>query len=406
MKLKKEICQIIFILPMVVFILFMPMTVSAQSDGIKQGTVINAGNIDQYQKYLPYFMQQYVKDGWEIEDPVTIHVKDYTENLPPDLFMQATKDNKGKVKLLDNDRIEKYDSGFPFPDPQEPKKALKIIWNLYYRWRGDDFSYPGGFPVTSRRKGGRLTSAYALIDQVFFTCRTVVDPKPELNNPSKLHWAMTLDSRTPPNKDMVTLVWRYADPTKADDMWTYIPTLRRTLRMISSERANPIRGTPTTWDDMYGFDGKPLEFTYKILKEQTVLALMNQQTLAFEFPDGYPHPIIAGAKDPYELRDTFVIEVVSKDPRYPESKRVLWIPKDIYYPIYGETFDKAGRLWKGTWDAFAKAKTVPGDTGPWLTGASYTDIKTGYWTQNLLRELSINSSLGVHKFQPGALGRR
>jgi hypothetical protein len=404
-KLKNAISRMIVFVSSVALIPLLPILISTVGAEIAEGTIINSTNIDQYEGYLPSYMCRFVKDGWNIIDPVTIHVKGFTENLPPDNFMKASEENKGKVKLLPNDLIENYESGFPFPDPQEPNKALKIMWNLYYRWRGDDFSYPGGFPVTSKRKGGTVASSHALIDQIFFTCRTVVDPKPNLNNPNNLHWAMTLDSLEPPYKDMVTLVWRYADPTKADDMWTYIPALRRTIRMISSERANPIRGTPTTWDDMYGFDGRPLEFNYKVLKEQTILGLMNQQTLAFDFPSGYPHPIIAGPKDPYELRDTFVVEVVSKDPRYPESKRVLWIPKDIYYPIYGETFDKAGKLWKGTWDAFAKAKTVPGGTGPWLTGASYTDFKTGYWTQNLLRELAINSGLEVYPFEPGALGR-
>ena len=84
----------------------------------------------------------------------------------------------------------------------------------------------------------------------------MLEPIPEHDNPKQLLYANKLNSRTPPNKDMATLTWRYKDPTKFDDMWTYVPTLRRTLRLVSSERANPIRGTPYTWDDIFGFDGK------------------------------------------------------------------------------------------------------------------------------------------------------
>jgi len=371
----------------------------------KPGDIINATNIEQYKDYLPFFIQGFVKDGWGLAEPVTIHVKGFTENSPPRMFMAAGEKHKDGVKLLPDGALQGYVSGFPFPDPKEPDIAQKIMWNVYYRWRGDDYMYPGGFPVSSRRKGGRITSADALISQVNFTNRTVVDPKPNLRNPKKLHWAMTLDSMTPPNKDMVTLVWRYADPTKQDDMWTYLPTIRRTLRLVSSERANPVRGTPTTWDDFFGFDGKPLAFTYQLLRQQEMLGLMNQQTFGDTFPKGYPHPVISGPNDPFELRNTFVVDVRSKDPRYPESKRIMWIPTDIFYPLYGQTYDKAGKLWKGSCDGFAKAKTETGDTGPWLTEASYTDFKTGYWTQNLLNKLKIDSGLDLEQFDPSMLSQ-
>lgn len=371
----------------------------------KPGDVINASNVEQYKDYLPYFMIGFVKDGHGIIDPVVIHVKGYTENLPPKAYMEATKKNAGKTKLNEDGSLSGYTTGFPFLDPQEPRKALKIMWNLYYRWRADDFYYPSGFVTNSRRSGGRVATGETLINQVYFTHRTTVDPKPNLDNPKGLHFAMTLNSRTPPNKDMVTLTWRYEAPLKNDDMWTYIPTLRRTLRMVSSERGNPVRGTPFTWDDFYGFDGKILMFNYELVGEKKILGLFNQKTLAVgKYRRGYQSPVINGPDDPFELRDVYLVNAMSVDPRYAESKKTIFVPKDHFYPIYTQSYDKQGNFWKGMNNGFMKAKTAQGDTGMWLTQSSTTDFKTKYWTQNVQVDLCLNCGIDEEQFDPALLG--
>ncbi|MFO7964687.1 MAG: DUF1329 domain-containing protein [Desulfobacterales bacterium] len=371
----------------------------------KPGDVIDASNVDSFNEYLPFFMIGMVKDGWQFVDPVVIHVTDTTENLPPKAYMEATQKNGGKTHLNEDGTVSGYETGFPFPDPQEPNKALKIMWNLYYRWRADDFHYPSGFITNTQRFGGTVSTGETLITQVYYTHRTVVDPKPNLENPNNLHFAMTLNSRTPPNKDMITLTWRYEEPTRHDDMWTYIPPLRRTLRMVSSERGNPVRGTPFTWDDFYGFDGKILMFQYELTGEQRVLGLFNQKTLAVgKYNRGYPHPVISGRDDPFEMREVFMVDAVSLDPRYAESKKTIFVPKDHFYPIYTQSYDKQGNFWKAMCNGFMKAETAQGDTGCWLTQSSTTDFKTKYWTQNIQRDLCLNCDIDVDQFDPAIMG--
>lgn len=389
----------------VLFALISPLTVLGSEP--KPGDIINSANVDQYKEYFPLIMYGFVKDGWTLEEPVAIHVKDHTNISAPKNYLEATKNNAGKVTLNPDGTLNGLVAGLPFPDPQEPAKAVKVLWNHYYRWRSDGFSYDQGFWATYRRKGGQITNSLALIDMLFFSHRTSVDPKPVLPNRNNLFYALLLDSQTPPNKDMVTLSWRYEDPTKNDDMWTYVPTLRRTLRLMSSERANPVRGTTYTWDDFYGFDGRVLDYAPTLVAEQKLLALMNQQTKAVvgtKYEHGYPHPVVAGPTDPYELHDFFILDVVPKNSRHPESKKTLFISKDIYHVIYSHVYDKQGNLWKGCINAIISLKTAQGDQGWTQCSSALTDLKSGYWGQNLLWGVTADGKMDSERFAPGALG--
>ncbi len=59
----------------------------------------------------------------------------------------------------------------------------------------------------------------------------------------------------------------YDNKTTADDMWIYMPALRKTRRIVSSEKGKGFMGSEFTYADM----GKPNmnDFNYKILREET-----------------------------------------------------------------------------------------------------------------------------------------
>jgi hypothetical protein len=396
MQRKRE-SRVLMQVAMVVLLL-LGFVAAAPAGEVQPGDVIDKSNADKAKDYFPPHFMRWITDGWELESPVTVHVVAPVPNPPPKNYMAETAKNATRVEMLPDGKLKGYVAGLPFPDPQEPNKALKIMWNSYYRWRGDDFTYPGGFLVPGKRKNGKLSIGKADIHFLRFTGRTDVDPRPDIPNPHNLEWAMTLDSLEPPEwKGMVTLVWRYNDPTKPDDMWTYLPTMRRTLRLVSRERSNPVRGTTSTWDDYYGFDGKLMEFDYKLVGEQKILAIMNQSTLDV---DGH-HPILS---DNYEIRDAYVVDITSKDPRYPEKYRRVWVIKETYWVVYSESFDKTGQFWKACVNTFHRFDLPNGDHGPFNTGNSITDFKTGTWVGNFIRKLNLNNSkITPASFEPGSL---
>ena len=40
----------------------------------------------------------------------------------------------------------------------------------------------------------------------------------------------------------IVVCYRYLDPVKDDDMWLYVPALRRTLRAEAGQRSTPVQG--------------------------------------------------------------------------------------------------------------------------------------------------------------------
>ena len=376
----------------------------------KAGDVINASNIDQYKDYFPMFMQNYIKDGWGFEKPVVINIKEpkfvgFTKG-----YLEASKKNQKSCKLTADGLLEGYvGAGSPFLEPKEPNIATKIMWNQFYKLFPDDWLIPGSYLSVTKRKGSnRVTITDSQYEQVMFSSRTMVDPIPELDNPKGLYYANKLNSKTPPNKDMATLTWRYKDPNKFDDMWTYVPTLRRTLRLVSSERANPIRGTPYTWDDIFGFDGKIPLFTYKFIGEQTMLNLMDQEIVAEKVDrQNRPwHPVLHQG-EAFELVDCYVIDITSKDPRYPQSKKTVWVDKKKFAVLYAQMYDKGGDFWKGFWNGgqIRSLKTPYGDEIYRIQSSSgITDFKTFYWVETITGALEMNHGAQPEYFQPGALG--
>ncbi|MFO7965906.1 MAG: DUF1329 domain-containing protein [Desulfobacterales bacterium] len=407
MTKKWHITKILFIFVLALVSIYFSSR-SAASAEPKAGDVIDAGNVGQFKNYLPYFMVRWVEGSWGFESPIAITVKKPEDWPITSAFRKASEQNIGKVTLTSEGLIEGYTGvGVPFPNPKEPDLALKIMWNKFYMDLPEDWSLPDSFLVFSKRKGGSVSVYNSIYDCLKFSGRTIRPPLPELDNPNGLYWATILNSKTPPLKDMATLTWRYKDPTKYDDMWTYVPTLRRTLRMMSSERANPIQGSPSTWDEIWGFDGLIPLFTYRLLRKEKTLMIANMHTTADKLPDGmYNHPILFGQNDPYELVDAYVIEITSKDPRYPSSKWDFWVRDRHWAGFYAEIYDKRGEFWKSNTTSFivrplGNSKT---DFYALRLGGGAVDYKTQYWTINFVGDLNTNTGLDQERFDPSIFG--
>ena len=376
----------------------------------KPGDVIDSSNIDQYKDYFPMFMERYIRDGWKFEKPVVIKVKAQDLTGWTKGYAEASVKNGKVCNLSSEGLLEGFTgAGAPFPEPKEPNKATKIMWNQFYKNFPDDWLLPGSYLSVTKRKGSkRVSITDSQYEQVSLSNRTQIDPMPEMDNPKQLYYANKLNSKTPPHKDMATLTWRYKDPLKYDDMWTYVPTLRRTLRLVSSERANPIRGTPYTWDDIFGFDGKIPLFEYKLVGEQTVLNLLNQKILAEKVDrQNFPwHPVLHEGEE-YELVDCYIIDIKSKDDRYPQSKKTVWVNKNTYFVLYAQMYDKGGDFWKGFWNGGQRRPIKTNHGKEFIqcqTSSGITDFKTYYWVETITGSLDLNYGADAAYFQPGALG--
>jgi hypothetical protein len=118
-------------------------------------------------------------------------------------------------------------------------------------------------------------------------------------------------------KGLSVLTWTYLDPEKDQEVWVWLPNLRKVRRMSQSEEADPFFGSTRKWEDE----------TYKMVGEK-------------KFPGHYS---FFADKTYYEKTDCYVIEgkPIKKDWYY--SKRIMWLHKDFGGLIFDEVYDKDGK---------------------------------------------------------------
>jgi uncharacterized protein len=106
---------------------------------------------------------------------------------------------------------------------------------------------------------------------------------------------------------------------KDDDIWIYLPALKKVRRLVSSNKKDSFVGTDFSYGDVIG--QRPEDWNHKILKNETV--------------DG---------------KDCWVIESLPKTDQTKEdsgySKRVGWIDKKSFVAVKAESFDTQGALLK------------------------------------------------------------
>jgi hypothetical protein len=160
---------------------------------------------------------------------------------------------------------------------------------------------------------------------------------------------------------VLTLFWQ--DNLKDEDDYTFVPALRRSLRLSTSARCAPLLGSDMVKDDQrVGWNGGVGKFEGKWLRDQKLLTLVGMNgKAAGVFPGqydgmlGWPKP----SWGDWETRDTYVVDVrriPSLAPGYCYGKRVDYVDKQYYGNVAEDIYDSNMKLWKVVWTAGAPAQ--------------------------------------------------
>ena len=105
---------------------------------------------------------------------------------------------------------------------------------------------------------------------------------------------------------------------KDDDKWIYLPSLKTTRRVASSDGDKPFVGTDFTYDDMSSRE-----------------------------VDDDTHELLKNSEDKGNFKDLYVVKSTPKDPKSSQYQyRISWVTKDSWIPVYIELYDKKGKLLK------------------------------------------------------------
>ncbi len=346
------------------------------------GTVIDKSN---YRKYAHLFPEEFLpvfEDGFGgLMDPATITVGESNVYHQPKAFLTLSKENKGRYSLdADGNLIGGWNrNGLPFPDLQRSDQdfLIKFMWNYAGRYNSDCALY--NTISYMQRRGERARNNRVMITWLYFINRIEILPTPIMKNPNDSAYAVHFLYKEPTNvKNMQTLSHRYMDLQKPDETYIYVPSLRRVLRGDSGQRSVPLQGNLAALDDVNLFDGKTNDFTYKLITEQKILNAPLNSIESLVDPGKIVIP-----SDGWFPVDVYVIDIIPKNPVYPQNKKRIWIDTNTLRIIYAATWDRAGKLWK-VWHVPSERVRV-GDTWTLITTPAGFGVDLQFGMTNVLR---------------------
>ena len=164
-------------------------------------------------------------------------------------------------------------------------------------------------------------------------------------------------------KGTVSLLVEHSD--KDDDIWIYLPSVKKVRRLISSNKKDSFVGTDFSYGDVIGHKVK--EWNHTIVKEEDV--------------DGKP---------------CYVIESTPKDATVKTntgySKRIGWIQKDNFVTVKAVSYDEAGELLKEA--KYSHWKEVDTVKHKWQAGIlEAKNLQTGHSTVITIDQFKVNNGV-------------
>ena len=316
---------------------------------VKPGDVVTASNVEQAKDLISPGLEWCIRHGWPLKIVEAKHIE------WPKAYKEATEKFSSQVKLApDGLALQNYVAGQPFPilDANDPQIATKIMWNYEYKFLTTDDADLRNFDADTGTIHGGSTplgvERHFLIDHsrvLRYVGRLYVDPKPEWKTAEGFQTKSSLHPIIEPFdlKGVGGLSFRYIDPSKQDDTWLYLPTLRRVRRLSSAQRSDALFGQDTDVDSYYGYAGHIAWMAWKYLGQKEMLGSWHAQNYPVKWAPGGSD---FAFDDVWEKRKTYVVEGVSKLSQYAYSKRVLFIDTETFAVPYSDIYDRSGQLWK------------------------------------------------------------
>jgi Protein of unknown function (DUF1329) len=349
------------------------------------GTTITTQNWHDYQKYMPDGMIALFRGTyfWKMPPDVAMPVGPTIVHPLPHNYLEATEKYASQVKLVELPNggltLEGYNGGVPFPNPAEPHQGWKILANLWFRYLPHLTVDTNGVVCTiDSTNEVSCKSGMKVYRQLSYN----TDPglPPTIPGAEGKYFTQYETEKEPEQERYTTvLTISYIDLTKPEDVYVFIPALRRAQRLSPSARCSPDLGTDETPDDRrFGFNTNLTHIKADLVGEKQILTLMDYSMPAGRFPDNYDMPL--GWPQPswgkWQLRNVYVVNMTNLS-NYPNrclGRRVVYVDKATYAPLWEDLYDPDAKPWRSI-GLFLRTLDIPG-IGPIDTSNS---MVYGFW---------------------------
>ena len=164
--------------------------------------------------------------------------------------------------------------------------------------------------------------------------------------------------------------WSYADETKNDDQWIYLPALKKVKRISSDSSGDYFMGSDFTYDDLG--DRKVADDTHTLLRTETLEGL-----------------------------ECYVVESVTKDKNYMYSKTITWVVKDRWYGLKKEFYDEDEDYLKSL--TLLKVEQIKGF---WIiTGTEMKNAQKDHMTRMEFKGVNVDAGIDDTNFSERMMKR-
>ena len=331
------------------------------------GTKITPENWTNYRRFIPVGFQIALGGKYTIKvgagPDYIIEVGPTRHFSLPRKFLEDTEKYRGQEQLMPStgggytiSPLPGKTAGLPFgTDPTEPNLAYKILYNWWLgpapeitHYLDNDWyidRYNSVTRMTSDATLFRLShlSEPGLPEELPYSHSYLKCERYEMVAPEQLKYTTSLQ------------LWT-EDPVKDSESYSFVPSLRKSLRLSTAARCRPIPGTDYIEDD-FGFQLANFKVTYLGLKR----VLTRIQDPAKAFDPAYYHVIASFPGWPragtgkWELRDHYLVDVQGLPAvgNYCYSHRIIYIDKETWVADVNDMYDPDGRFWKLFWFVFA-----------------------------------------------------
>jgi hypothetical protein len=363
---RADMLRSLFCIRTATFFLFCNFSLARANDiDLKPGDTIGPHNWQRVQGMVGENLLNRIKQGY------TLKIKESKNFKPPKEYLEATDKYSGQVRMGRSGELLNYVAGLPFPnfDLNDSQAGLKLAWNFYWRWLGDDYKN-GGLTKEGKvirdaiERDGSERRGAVVAHTIFTRSRVTIDPKPVIPGFEHIDWMqLRADEYPRDTSGTTTLEIRYADPAWVDDFYIYVPSIRRVRRAPPVQRCATIAPSEFNYDDINTFNGKVTNFNYRLLGEKKMLANFSQEQVPFHRKSGDYLPLDEG----WEVQEAYVLEITPKDSSYCYPKKIVYIHKILFEAFGDMIWDKKGNYWKETF-AFLTPVKLPDGRGVWSPG--------------------------------------
>src|SRR5580698_7592213 len=322
------------------------------ADQIKPGTKITPANAE--------LVKDLVSPGvyWRAKNGMVMNIIPTGRIDWPPPYREATEKYSAQVRLAPNHlSLQGYVAGQPFPliDANDPDTGVKLIWNVMFRpmWTDDfDSRYFGCVEVYEALGNPYKEIDYQMIGHygAYNTVgRTEVDPlptDPEYKQSNIMFRARAFPWLSPQAmRGTGALRYRYGDPSRSDDAYTYDPATRRLRRLNEAIMGDAAGTLQFSFDDAEGYNPKVENYTYKFLGEKEMLAAMHVAVVP-----GNVCPYDGGGTvcpAEWEMRRVYVVETTPNRKKIGEelySRHLVYIDSEADVVVYHDMYDRRGEL--------------------------------------------------------------